>query len=143
MHRIRIVCVGKVKEPYLREGIAEFSKRLSPYAKLEVVEVRDLGMDQEAEKILAHLKPDDYAVALCVEGKQRSSMELAKLLTDTERPITFIIGGADGLSPRVTGKAHLQLSLSPMTFTHEMCRLFLLEQVYRAYTIIKGKPYHK
>ncbi len=145
-NRIRLICVGKVKEAYLRDGIADFSRRLSPYTKLEVVEIKDLGMDREAEKIIAHLRPDDHTIALCVEGKPYASMELAKLITDATmrmQNITFIIGGADGLSSRVAGKAHLKLSLSPMTFTHEMCRLFLLEQVYRAFTIIKGRPYHR
>ena len=145
-NHIRLICVGKVKETYLRDGIADFSKRLSPYTKLDIIEVRDAGMEQEAEKIIAHLRSGDYTIALCVDGKQYASMELAKLITDTTarmQNITFIIGGADGLSSRVVGKAHLKLSLSPMTFTHEMCRLFLLEQIYRAFTIIKGRPYHR
>ncbi len=141
-----LICVGKVKEKYLKEGIADFTRRLSHYTKLQVIEVKDSGMEEEAERIIAHLRHDNYIIALCVKGRQHSSMELASLLSRMSRTLknlTFIIGGADGLSPRIEGKAHLQLSLSPMTFTHEMCRLFLLEQLYRAHTIIKGKPYHK
>ena len=143
INRVKLICVGKVKEGYLKEGVVDFSKRISNYTKLDVIEVKDLGMDEEGKKILDRLGPDEYTIALCVEGRQYSSMELAKLVMDTSKPITFIIGGADGLSHKVLGKAHLRLSLSPMTFTHEMCRLFLLEQIYRAYTIIKGRPYHK
>ncbi|MBI4149783.1 23S rRNA (pseudouridine(1915)-N(3))-methyltransferase RlmH [Candidatus Woesearchaeota archaeon] len=142
-NKIKLICVGKVKEAYLKEGVADFSKRISHYAKLDVVEIKDLGMEQEAEKILSHLRSDDYTIALCVDGKQYSSMELAKLIMATPKNMTFIIGGANGLSQKVIEKAHLKLSLSQMTFTHEMCRLFLLEQIYRAFTIIKGRPYHK
>lgn len=142
-NRIRLICVGKIKEQYLKEGIADFSKRLTHYAKLEILEIKDIGMEEEAEKIIAHLRFEDYIIALCVDGKQYPSMELAKLIMNTPKNITFIIGGADGLSSRVIGKSHLKLSLSPMTFTHDMCRLFLLEQIYRSYTIIKGLPYHK
>lgn len=157
---ISLVTVGKLKEKYLKQGIDEYLKRLSAYAKVEVIEVPDekapeqlseTEMDQvkqkEGERILAKVSPDSYVIALAIEGKQKSSEELAdsldKLATYGKSKIAFIIGGSLGLSDEVLKRADEKLSFSKMTFPHQLMRLVLVEQVYRAYRINRGEPYHK
>ncbi|CAJ1000749.1 MULTISPECIES: 23S rRNA (pseudouridine(1915)-N(3))-methyltransferase RlmH [Bacillales] len=157
---ITVVAVGKLKEKYLREGINEYSKRLSAYCKLQVVEVADekapevlseVEMEQvkrkEGERILAQLKPDQYVIALAIEGQMWSSEKLAseldRLATYGKSQVAFVIGGSLGLSPEVLKRADVLLSFSKMTFPHQLVRLILLEQVYRAYRINRGEPYHK
>ncbi|WP_029100532.1 23S rRNA (pseudouridine(1915)-N(3))-methyltransferase RlmH [Brevibacillus thermoruber] len=158
--QIAIVAVGKLKEKYLREGIDEYSKRLSAYCKLQVVEVADekapeelspTEMEQvkrrEGERILAQLKPDQYVIALAIEGQMWSSEKLAseldRLATYGKSQVAFVIGGSLGLSPEVLQRADVLLSFSKMTFPHQLVRLILLEQVYRAYRINRGEAYHK
>jgi 23S rRNA (pseudouridine1915-N3)-methyltransferase len=157
---ISIISVGKLKEKYLKLGIDEFSKRLTPYAKIDLMEVPDekapeqlseLEMEQvkqkEGEKILSKISPDTYVIALAIEGKMKSSEELAdsldKLATYGNSKIAFVIGGSLGLSKEVLERADEKLSFSKMTFPHQMMKLILLEQVYRAFRINRGEPYHK
>ena len=157
---ISIIVVGKLKEKYLKTGIDEYLKRMSSYAKVEIVEIPDekapeelsaAGMEQvkqkEGEKLLAKLSQDSYVIALAIDGKMKSSEELAdsldKLATYGKSKIAFVIGGSLGLSDEVLKRANEKLSFSKMTFPHQLMRLILLEQVYRAYRINRGEPYHK
>lgn len=157
---ISIVTVGKLKEKYLKMGIDEYLKRLSAYAKVEVIEVADekapevlseLEMVQvkqkEGERILAKISQDTYVIALAINGKMQSSEELAdtldKLATYGKSKIAFIIGGSLGLSEEVLKRANELLSFSKMTFPHQLMKLILVEQIYRAYRINRGEPYHK
>ncbi|TAN33411.1 23S rRNA (pseudouridine(1915)-N(3))-methyltransferase RlmH [Patescibacteria group bacterium] len=155
MPKTNIICLGKLKESYWREAEAEYLKRLKPFTKIEIRELKEEAFGEkdspetikqkEADKILNALpKTDDFIIALDEHGKQFSSTELAKQLsqTQTRKNITFIIGGPLGLHSSVRQKADLELSLSPLTFTHQMCRVFLLEQIYRALMINGGRKYH-
>jgi 23S rRNA (pseudouridine1915-N3)-methyltransferase len=158
--QIQVIAVGRVKESYLSKGIAEYEKRLRPYVKLWITEISDEKrpahlspaqqeqlLGKEGIRILASIPPDSYTVGLAVTGNQRSSEALSALLHERQmngtRHLTFIIGGDLGLSSDVLARCDERLSLSPMTFTHPMVRLILLEQVYRAFRIIRGEPYHK
>ena len=158
--RINIVCVGKIKEKYLKLGIDEFKKRLSKYCKLEIIELEDekapenlsdkemlIIKEKEANKILSKIKDNSYVIALAIDGKNLSSEELAETINKLGvrgiSNITFVIGGSLGLSDEVLSRADYKLSFSKMTFPHQLMRLILLEQVYRAYRINNGEPYHK
>ena len=154
-----IVCVGKMKEKDWRDAAAEYEKRLSRFLRLETIELPDLPepvnsspaieaqiRQKEGEAILAKLRPDDIVVALCIEGKQLDSVSLSAQLAryaDTGRRVAFVIGGSLGLSPEVVARANMKLSFSPMTFPHQLARIMLLEQVYRACKIGAGERYHK
>ena len=157
---INIVCVGKIKEKYLKLGIDEFKKRLSKYCKLDVIELDDekapenlsdkemlMIKDKEGKKILSKVKANSYVIALAIDGKNLSSEELAdtmsKLAVRGNSHITFVIGGSLGLSDEVLKRADYKLSFSKMTFPHQLMRLILLEQVYRAFRINNNEPYHK
>ena len=159
MH-IQLLTVGKLKEKYLKQAIAEYEKRLGSYAKLHTVEVAeehapDNLNDKEAEQVkqregkrlLKHMKDDHYIIALAIEGKALSSEQFAahldQLMTYGKSHVTFVIGGSLGLSDDVLRRADLQLSFSRMTFPHQLMRLILLEQSYRGFRIIRGEPYHK
>ena len=139
--RIRILAVGKVRKGWLSEGVDLYRRRLPG---LEVVELRDAGMAREAEAIRAVRRPGERLVALTEEGRTYGSVALAQALegSGSER-LAFVIGGADGLDPSIKAEASWQLSLSPMTFPHELARLLLLEQLYRAMSIQQGGPYHR
>ena len=158
--RINIVCVGKIKEKYLKLGIDEFKKRLSKYCKLEIIELEDekapenlsdkemlMIKEKEGKKILSKIKDNRYLIALAIDGKNLSSEELAETINKLGvrgiSNITFVIGGSLGLSDEVLSRADYKLSFSKMTFPHQLMRLILLEQVYRAYRINNGEPYHK
>lgn len=158
--KITILCVGKVKEKFYRDGIDEFKKRLSRYCKLEIIEVADektteeasdteirIIKEKEGERILKNIKDDAYVITLCIDGKQLSSEEVAdkieKLGVQGTSHICFIIGGSLGLADEVIKRADFKLSFSPMTFPHQLMRVILLEQIYRAYRIINHEPYHK
>ena len=158
--RINIVCVGKIKEKYLKLGIDEFKKRLSKYCKLEIIELEDEKApenlsdkemltikEKEGKKILSKIKDNSYVIALAIDGKNLSSEELAETINKLGvrgiSNITFVIGGSLGLSDEVLSRADYKLSFSKMTFPHQLMRLILLEQVYRAYRINNGEPYHK
>lgn len=157
---INLISVGKIKEKYLKLGIDEFKKRLSKYCKLDIIELDDekapenlsakemeMIKDKEGKKILSKVKHNSYVIALAIDGKNLSSEELAdtisKLAVRGNSHITFIIGGSLGLSDEVLSRANYKLSFSKMTFPHQLMRLVLLEQVYRAYRINNGEPYHK
>ena len=157
---ISIITIGKLKEKYLKQGIQEYLKRLSSYAKVEIIELADekapenlseSEMEQvkqkEGERILAKISDDTYVIALAINGKQRSSEELAKeidsLATYGKSKIAFVIGGSLGLSSEVMKRSNAALSFSKMTFPHQLMRLVLVEQIYRAFRIIRNEPYHK
>lgn len=157
---INIITVGKLKEKYLKLGIDEFKKRLSKYCKLEIIELYDekapenlsdkemeMIKDKEGKKILGKVKGNSYVIALAIDGKNLSSEELASTIESLgvrgNSHITFVIGGSLGLSDEVLERADYKLSFSKMTFPHQLMRLILLEQVYRAFRINKGEPYHK
>ena len=158
--KITVITVGKIKEKYLKDAIAEYSKRLSKYCKLEIIEVADEKTpdnasevvedsirSKEAERILKYVKDDAYIITLEIGGKQLSSEELAdkidKIGVQGTSHIIFIIGGSIGLGKEVLNKSNYALSFSKMTFPHQLMRVILLEQVYRSYRIISNEPYHK
>ena len=158
--RISIICVGKIKEKYLKLGIDEFTKRLSKYCKLEIIELDDekapenlsdkemlMIKEKEGKKILSKIKDNAHVIALAIDGKNLSSEELAHNINNLgvrgTSHIVFVIGGSLGLSDEVLKRANYKLSFSKMTFPHQLMRLILLEQVYRAYRINSGEPYHK
>lgn len=157
---ITIVTVGKLKEKYLKMGIEEYVKRLGAYAKIELIEVADekapeqlsdADMDivkkKEADRILAKVSSDAHVIALAIEGKQKTSEQLAEnlqsLMTYGKSKITFVIGGSLGLHADVYKRADELLSFSKMTFPHQLMKLILLEQVYRGFRIMRNEPYHK
>lgn len=141
MNRIKIIAVGKIKGSYLREGIEEFLKRIKPYVDLEIVELKDEGKEKESKKFLELI--DNNAFILDAEGKSFSSEEFSTFLkARRDEKITFIIGGHDGFTDELKKKAQ-RISLSKMTFTHEITRLLLVEQIYRSCMIQANKPYHK
>ncbi len=157
---ISILTIGKLKEKYLLQGINEYLKRLTAYAKVEVIEMpdekapenlSDIEMEQvkqkEGERILSKIADDTHVIALAIDGKMKSSEQLAedldKLATYGKSKIAFVIGGSLGLSNEVMKRANDTLSFSKMTFPHQLMRLILLEQIYRAYRINRGEPYHK
>lgn len=158
--KITVLAVGKIKESFYRQAIAEFSKRLSRYCKLEFVEVADEKApeklsgteenqikDREGERLLHHIRDTDYVCALAIEGEQLDSVALSKKINQLgvsgKSSIVFVIGGSLGLSRTVISRADFLLSFSKMTFPHQLMRVILLEQVYRCYRIIQGEPYHK
>ena len=157
---ISIITVGKLKEKYLKQGIGEYVKRLSAYAKIDIIEIpdekapetlSDMEMLQvkakEGERILAKISDDTHVIALAIEGKMKSSEDLAvtinKLATYGKSKVAFVIGGSLGLSADVMKRANDTLSFSKMTFPHQLMRLILVEQIYRAFRINRGEPYHK
>lgn len=160
MLSIRLICVGKLKERFYAEAAAEYSKRLSAFCRLEVIELPEerLGehpsaaeieaaLNREAEQIEKKLPKDGTLICLCVEGEQMDSETFARLLTRTEnsgRPrISFLIGGSFGLAEKLKERADLRLSMSKMTFPHHLARVMLLEQIYRGFQIKEGSRYHK
>ena len=158
--KITIVAVGKVKEKFYRDAIAEFEKRLSKYCKLEIKEVADektpdsasdnvnrMIKAKEGERLLSCIKDDMYVIALAIDGKMLDSVELsekiANLVISGKSDIAFVIGGSLGLDDKVLQRADYKLSFSKMTFPHQLMRVILLEQIYRSFRIMKNEPYHK
>ena len=155
--KIKIIALGKIKEKFLKDGIEEFLKRLGPYAKIEVVELQPVeikedsltqrALEQEAEKILANIKPDSYVITLEILGKQLSSEDFAQKINEITisgiSELVFIIGSSCGIAPSVSQRANFKLSISKMTFLHQFARLLLIEQIYRAFKILKNETYHK
>jgi len=140
---IKIIAVGKVKERGLQTKISEFTKWISRYAKLEIVELRDSNVGKEGTAIMKALGKDKaFVFALSEEGKEFTSVKFSKKLASIDQKLIFIIGGPFGLAPEVKQRADCLFSLSQMTLTHEMARLFLLEQIYRAIDIARGGKYH-
>ena len=143
---IKIVCVGKIKEKFYRDAIDEYMKRLSKYHKVIIDELSDSNINSERDIILKHIDKKDYIVTLEIEGKEISSLELANFIDKTmivNSNITFIIGGSDGLHDDIKNMANYKLSFSKMTFPHQLFRVILLEQIYRAFKIIHNESYHK
>ncbi|MBB6478880.1 23S rRNA (pseudouridine(1915)-N(3))-methyltransferase RlmH [Spirochaeta isovalerica] len=158
--KITLISVGKLKEKYLREGIAEYSKRLSRYCSLEMIEVSDekcpeslsdadkeIIKNKEGDRITSKLKEGTYLITLEIEGKELSSEKLAsrieKVTTGGNSHLTFLIGGSLGLSDNLKRRTDFALSFSKLTFPHQMMKLILLEQIYRSFRIIRNEPYHK
>ena len=139
--RCRILAVGKVRRSWIQDGIELYRKRLPG---LEIIEIRDSTPDKEAESIRASLRPNEHLIALMEEGDAVGSIPFARRLDQLgNQRLAFVIGGADGLTNELKGRAHWQLSLSPMTFPHELTRLMLIEQLFRAQAILQGSPYHR
>ena len=157
---IRILTVGKIKEKYLNDGIAEYAKRLSRYCKLNFIQVPDEKTpdkasdamnrqikETEGNRLLSHIRDTDFVIALAIDGKMLDSVELsnliAKLGVQGKSSIVFVIGGSLGLSEAVLKRADYKLSFSRMTFPHQLMQMILLEQIYRSYRIMNHEPYHK
>lgn len=150
---IKIICVGKIKEKFFTESIKEYTKRLSKYTKLNIIEVEDISigtkeiiLKEEQEKIIKHLSEKDYVITLEIEGNQLTSIEFEQKLekiSQINSNITFIIGGSYGLSEEIKKRSNYKLSFSKMTFPHQLFRIILLEQIYRAYKIKNNESYHK
>ena len=158
--KIKIVTVGKLKEKYLKDGIAEYTKRISRFAKLEMIELTDEKtpdkaselenqkiLETEGARILSKVRERDFVVVLAIEGKTFSSEDFSKQLEQASikgySTLTFIIGGSLGLAPVVKNRANLSVSFGRLTLPHQLMRLVLVEQIYRAFTIQQGSPYHK
>lgn len=145
--KFRFLWIGKTKDQNWRALEQEYRARLSHFVRAEITELKDAGREIEGKRILENLNPNSFVCLLDVEGRSVSSYELAKELEKWQnrglKEVTFVIGGADGVTSEVVERADYSLSLSFLTFTHEMARVVLLEQLYRAYTIIKGFPYQK
>lgn len=148
---MKIICVGKVKEKFFVDAIKEYSKRISKYTKLEIIEVADealesVAMKKEGERILSKIKDNDYVITLEIEGNSLSSVEFAKKIDNnfnSNKNLTFVIGGSYGLDDSVKSRSDYKLSFSKLTFPHQMFRVLLLEQIYRAYKINNNENYHK
>ena len=160
MLSIHLICVGKLKEKFYREAVEEYTKRLSAYCKLNLLELPEArlpqnpsqgeinaALEKEAETIRAKIPASASIVAMCVEGKEKSSEELADLMRGWEqnsaKHLVFLIGGSYGLHPSIKAQAWGKLSMSPMTFPHHLARVMVLEQIYRAFKINEGSSYHK
>ena len=158
--KVKIIAVGKLKEKNLKDGIAEYGKRMSRFAKFEIVELADEKtpdnasaaqnqqiMEKEGERILAKISERDYVIVLAIEGKQLSSEAFSQVIADATlrgySDIVFVIGGSLGLADKVKKRANLRLSFGLLTLPHQLMRLVLSEQIYRAFMIQQGSPYHK
>lgn len=144
MMTVKVVCVGNLKEAYWRQACAEYEKRLSAFCKFRIVELPESSLANEKDAILKEC--EGYTVALCVEGKPMTSEGLAEKIASVSfqsSKITFVIGSSCGLDPAVKSRADLRLSFSSFTFPHQMMRVILLEQIYRAFTIQRNMTYHK
>lgn len=148
---MKIICVGKIKEKFFVDAIEEYSKRISKYTKLDIIEISDesnetIALKKEGDKILSKIKDNDYVITLEIEGNSLSSLEFAKKIDNnfnSNKNLTFVIGGSYGLSDLVKQRSDYQLSFSKLTFPHQMFRVMLLEQIYRAYKINNNENYHK
>lgn len=143
---IKLICVGKIKERYLTEGIEDYFRRINKYHKLEIIEVDDSVPDIEEGKIIKYIDNRDYVITLEIDGNNLSSIELAEKIDKTfisNSNITFIIGGSYGLSDNVKKRSNYKLSFSRMTFPHGLFRMIFLEQLYRSFKILNNETYHK
>ena len=150
---ITVICVGKIKEKYLVDAIKEYSKRISKYSKLNIIEVNDIDkgtvfeiMDKEGNEILKHIKDRDYVITMEIEGNKLSSLVLAEKIDNVFNNysnIVFVIGGSYGLSDSVKNRSNFRLSFSDLTFPHQLFRVMLLEQIYRVFKINNNETYHK
>lgn len=144
---LKIICVGKIKKEYISDTIKDYERRLTKYTKLEIIELQDDNMHDEGERILKHIDDKNYVITLEIDGKMLSSVEFAdkikELNTYGNSNIVFVIGGSDGLDKSVKTRSNYALSVSKMTFPHQLFRAILLEQIYRAFKIINNEQYHK
>ena len=157
---IKLLVVGKIKEKFYRDAISEYTKRLSKYCNLSIIEVNDekteenlseyeitLIKDKEAERLMKHISDRDFVIALAIEGKKLDSVSFSKYIDNLaiqgNSNIDFVIGGSLGLSDNILTRSNYKLSFSDMTFPHQLMRVILLEQIYRAFRISKNEPYHK
>jgi 23S rRNA (pseudouridine1915-N3)-methyltransferase len=149
---IKIVCIGKPKENYIKDAIKEYKKRLTKYTKLEIIELESTEYDdinknlkEESDRIIKYLNDKDYIITLDIAGKQLSSEELAIKIENIliQKNITFIIGGSNGLEKTIKNMSNDSLSFSKLTFPHQLFRVILLEQIYRSFKIINNESYHK
>lgn len=160
MLNVRLICVGKLKEKFYADAVGEYSRRLSPYCRLEIIELGEerlpdgpspaqiqRALEEEKRSISKNTPPGTFITAMCIEGQKLSSPQLAgtlrNLMNAGESHLTFIIGGSNGLSEDLKRRANLRLSMSDMTFPHHLARVMLLEQIYRAFKINEGSAYHK
>lgn len=161
MIKINIICIGKIKEKYFTDAIGEYSKRLTAFCKFNILELNEEKirsntpnqsqivevLDAEGKRLLQKIGSGDYVIAMCIEGKMLSSEELSRVVADAsisgKSTVDFIIGGSYGLSDEVKSRANLKLSMSKMTFPHQMARMILSEQIYRAFEISSNGKYHK
>lgn len=158
--KITLIVVGRLKEPYFRDAVAEYAKRLSAYCNLQIIEVADEKtkehmtpaqeqqlLEREGARILSHIPERSYVAAFCIDGKQRDSLQMADWLATLPHQgvshLTFLIGGSVGLSQEVIRRANEKISFSKLTFPHQLMRVIVLEQLYRWYRIMKNEPYHK
>lgn len=155
--KIKIIALGKIKEKFLQDGINEFLKRLTPYTSMEIIELSPIEikdenltqkvLEQEGEKILAQIKPNTFVITMEIDGANLSSEKFANKIQEISNQgigeLVFVIGSSCGISKAVSQRANFKLSLSKMTFLHQFARLLLIEQLYRAFKILKGETYHK
>lgn len=143
---IKIICIGKIKEKFYRDAIAEYMKRLHKYHKIVIDELPDSNINKEKELIIKHLNKKDYIITLEIEGNEINSKELSNLIAKTmieNSNITLIIGGSNGLHPDIKKLSNYKLSFSKLTFPHQLFRIILLEQIYRSFKILNNETYHK
>lgn len=143
---IKLICAGKIKEKYLKDGIEDYLKRINKYHKMEIIEIEDATPEIEEVKILKYIDNKDYVITLEIEGDMLNSVQLADKIDKTfitNSNITFVIGGSYGLSDNIKKKANYRLSFSKMTFPHGLFRLIFLEQIYRSFKILNNETYHK
>lgn len=144
---IKILCVGKIKENYLKELINDYQKRITAYHKLEIIELKDSDIETESKEIIKNINEKDYNILLDIKGKKYNSIELSKLIDNTfingYGTITFIIGASNGVTEEVKTKCNERLSFSDLTFPHGLFRGMLLEQIYRSFKILNNESYHK
>ncbi len=160
MLNVKIICIGNIKEKYFKDAILEYQKRLTDFCKFSILELPEYrisnnpsnsdinkALTEEGKRVLSKIKDKDEVVSLCIEGKELSSVGLSKYINDAaltgHSTVDFIIGGSFGLSDEVKNRSNLKLSMSQMTFTHQMSRVILCEQIYRAFNILNGGKYHK
>ena len=143
---IKIICVGKLKEQYLKDACLEYKKRITKYSNIEIIELKDSDISKEKDEILKYINKKEYIITLQIEGTMISSLELSSKLDsiyNNYSDITFIIGGSDGLHDEIKKLSNYQLSFSKLTFPHQLFRVLLLEQIYRSFKIMNNETYHK
>ena len=144
---IKLLCIGKLKEEYLKEAVNDYLKRLSKYTKIELIELKDSNINDEKDEILKHIKTSDFIVSLAIEGKELNTLEFKNLIENNfingNSNITFIIGGSDGLHDEIKKISNEKISFSRLTYPHGLFRVILLEQIYRSFKIMNNETYHK
>ena len=143
---IKIICIGKLKEKYLSDGVNDYLTRIKKYHKIDLIELPDTNIDNEGNEILKYLSSKDYIISLAIKGTELSSTELAEKIDKifiTKSNITFVIGGSNGIREDILAKSNMLLSFSKLTYPHGLFRLILLEQIYRSFKILNNESYHK